>query len=142
MTTKANNPTRRGLLASGAAAATLPLWARYTNAQSAEPIKVGFQVHRTGIGAAYGRWYDPTTEAAVKLINEAGVNVQRTPEAVLRAQLDAWDNILPELMKDPFFAKVVESQKEWTKRVAFYVISNEIDKKLAFNHYFPGVLKS
>ena len=65
-------PTRRGLLASGAAAATLPLWARYTHAQSSEPIKIGFQVHRTGIGAAYGRWYDRTTTAAAKLINDGG----------------------------------------------------------------------
>ncbi len=68
--------TRRGALKTlavgGAAAATLPLWARYTHAQSAAPIKIGFQVHRTGIGAAYGRWYDRTTQAAVRLINEAG----------------------------------------------------------------------
>ena len=46
--------------------------ARYAQAQSSEPIKIGFQVHRTGIGAAYGRWYDRTTQAAVKLINEGG----------------------------------------------------------------------
>ena len=68
--------TRRGALktlgAGAAAAATLPLWARYTHAQSAAPIKVGFQVHRTGIGAAYGRWYDRTTMAAVKKINDEG----------------------------------------------------------------------
>ncbi|MFQ5485440.1 MAG: ABC transporter substrate-binding protein, partial [Desulfobacterales bacterium] len=36
------------------------------------PIKIGFQVHRTGIGAVYGRWYERTTTAAVKLINEMG----------------------------------------------------------------------
>jgi branched-chain amino acid transport system substrate-binding protein len=71
--------SRRGALktlgAGAAAAATLPLWARYTHAQSAAPIKVGFQVHRTGIGAAYGRWYDRTTMAAVKKINdEGGIN--------------------------------------------------------------------
>lgn len=71
--------TRRGALktlgAGAAAAATLPLWARYTHAQSAAPIKIGFQVHRTGIGAAYGRWYDRTTQAAVKKINdEGGIN--------------------------------------------------------------------
>ena len=72
-------PTRRDALktlalgAGGAAAATsLPLWARYASAQSSEPIRVGFQVHRTGIGAAYGRWYDRTTMAAAKLINENG----------------------------------------------------------------------
>src|SRR5690606_14908350 len=31
-----------------------------------------FQSHRTGIGAAYGRWYERTTSAAVKAINDAG----------------------------------------------------------------------
>ncbi|NNL35965.1 MAG: ABC transporter substrate-binding protein [Silicimonas sp.] len=71
--------TRRGALktlgAGAAAATTMPLWARYTHAQSSAPIKVGFQVHRTGIGAAYGRWYDRTTMAAVqKINNEGGIN--------------------------------------------------------------------
>lgn len=64
--------SRRSVLKAGAGAATLPLLGRYAQAQSSEPIKIGFQVHRTGIGAAYGRWYDRTTEAAAKLINEAG----------------------------------------------------------------------
>lgn len=78
MTSQKSGPlgtTRRGALktlAAGTAAASLPLWARYTHAQTAAPIKIGFQVHRTGIGAAYGRWYDRTTQAAVRLINEGG----------------------------------------------------------------------
>lgn len=68
--------SRRGALktlaGAAAGAASLPLWARYTHAQSAAPIRIGFQVHRTGIGAAYGRWYDRTTQAAAKLINDGG----------------------------------------------------------------------
>jgi len=36
------------------------------------PLRIGFQVHRTGIGATYGRWYERTTNAAVKLINDMG----------------------------------------------------------------------
>ncbi|MGR3618709.1 MAG: ABC transporter substrate-binding protein [Roseovarius sp.] len=67
--------TRRGAmraLTGGIAAASLPMWARYTHAQSAAPIRIGFQQHRTGIGAAYGRWYGRATEAAVQLINEGG----------------------------------------------------------------------
>ncbi len=36
------------------------------------PLRLGFQVHRTGIGAVYGRWYERTTSAAVALINESG----------------------------------------------------------------------
>jgi len=58
-----------------AAASTMPLLGRYGQVQSSEPIKIGFQVHLTGIGAAYGRWYDRTTKAAVKKINdEGGIN--------------------------------------------------------------------
>ncbi|MBO9396963.1 ABC transporter substrate-binding protein [Shimia sp. R9_2] len=76
ITPNSQQTTRRGALKTlalgGTAAAALPMWARYAGAQSAEPIKIGFQVHRTGIGAAYGRWYDRTTQAAAALINEQG----------------------------------------------------------------------
>ncbi len=41
-------------------------------AGSDQPIKIGLQVHLTGIGSTYGRWYDRTSKAAVKLINETG----------------------------------------------------------------------
>jgi branched-chain amino acid transport system substrate-binding protein len=71
--------TRRSVVkglgaAAGAAAATglLPGTMRYIQAQTAEPLKIGFQVHRTGIGATYGRWYERVTTAAVKLINQNG----------------------------------------------------------------------
>ncbi len=69
-------PTRRkiltGMAAVGAASA-LPDVTRFAQAGShSAPIKIGFQVHRTGIGAAYGRWYERTTMAATKVINDAG----------------------------------------------------------------------
>jgi len=63
-----------GLLA-GAGAGLLPgpfSGLAHAQAPSGRPIRVGFQVHRTGIGAAYGRWYERTTVAAAKLINETG----------------------------------------------------------------------
>jgi branched-chain amino acid transport system substrate-binding protein len=41
-------------------------------AQGRGPIRIGFQVHRTGIGAIYGRWYERTGVAAAALINEQG----------------------------------------------------------------------
>ncbi len=64
-----------GMAAVGGAAIgskLLPGYVPYIQAQSSEPIKIGFQVHRTGIGAAYGNWYDRTTTAAAKVINDAG----------------------------------------------------------------------
>lgn len=62
----------KGLGATAAGLAVGPGFVRYAQAQSSEPIRIGFQAHRTGIGAAYGRWYERTTTAAAKLINDAG----------------------------------------------------------------------
>ena len=65
---------RSALKGAGAAAGLMlaPGFVRYSQAASSEPIKIGFQAHRTGIGAAYGRWYEIVTNAAAKLINDAG----------------------------------------------------------------------
>lgn len=52
--------------------ATVPLLGRYAQAQSAAPIRIGLQAHRTGIGASYGRWYERVTLAAAQAINAAG----------------------------------------------------------------------
>lgn len=75
-----------------------------------------------------------------KLANEHGVNVKRTPDSVLQVQLDAWDKILPPLMEDAYFAKVVESQKAWCERVVYYSLLNSPDYGMAYNHYYPGKL--
>ncbi len=61
-----------GLAAGAAALGLAPGFVRYAQAQSSAPIKIGFQAHKTGIGAAYGRWYERTTAAAIKAINAAG----------------------------------------------------------------------
>jgi branched-chain amino acid transport system substrate-binding protein len=81
--------TRRGALkglaamaGGGAALGLAPGFVRYIQVSAAEPIKIGFQAHRTGIGAAYGRWYERTTNAAVKLINGAGGIAGRPIELV------------------------------------------------------------
>jgi TRAP-type mannitol/chloroaromatic compound transport system substrate-binding protein len=72
---------------------------------------------------------------------KAGVNIYRTPASVQAEQLKAWDIILEQLEKeDPFFKKVVASQKEFSKRAAYYYLLNQCDYKLAYDHYFPGQL--
>src|SRR6185369_16486201 len=77
--------SRRALLTTGGALAVgaqLPgPWASRAAAQSA-PLKLGFQVHRTGIGAAYGRWYERTVRAAVAEINAKGGIAGRKVEVI------------------------------------------------------------
>ncbi len=76
-------------------------------------------------------------EDLVKLQEESGVNVHRTPDSVMQAQLDAWDKVVERIAnEDPFFAKVIESQKAYAKEVMGYLNLNQPDYKLAYKHYF------
>ena len=72
-----------------------------------------------------------------KLRDEQGVNVYRTPDSVMADQLKAWDVVVDRISaEDPFFAKVVESQRDYAKNVLGYLNLNQPDYKLAYNHYF------
>jgi len=75
------------------------------------------------------------------LVSKHGVNVIRTPRDVFQAQLKAWDTLTRKLSdEDPFFKKVVESQLEWAKRVAYYEFVNEADFALGYEHVFKTKL--
>ncbi len=68
---------------------------------------------------------------------EQGVQVHRTPDSVLQAQLAAWDRVVGRVSaENPFFAKVVESQKAWAKRVVTFHLENEVSQDVAFKHFF------
>ncbi len=90
--------------------------------------------------ANYWRGLDQYSKDLQWLKNDAGVKVYRTPVTVMEAQLAAWDKVMVELMKDPFFAKVADSQKAFSRRVAYYDLLNSADYKLAYDHVFPGEL--
>jgi TRAP-type mannitol/chloroaromatic compound transport system substrate-binding protein len=71
-------------------------------------------------------------------LKEAGVNVHRTPNSVLQSQLAAWDIVIAAQSAEPFFAKVVESQKAWVKRVVGTQFELEVDQTVAFDHFFKA----
>ncbi len=50
--------------------------------------------------------------------------------------MKAWDKLLENLVKDPFIARLAESQKAWAKRVVAYELSNAADFRLAYEHFF------
>jgi TRAP-type mannitol/chloroaromatic compound transport system substrate-binding protein len=76
-----------------------------------------------------------------ELITKDKVNVLRTPKDVFDAQIKAWDGLIVQLGSDPFMKKVMDSQKEWVRRVVYYGMYNATDYRGAFEHHFPGVLK-
>ncbi|MGV6848586.1 MAG: TRAP transporter substrate-binding protein [Marinibacterium sp.] len=73
----------------------------------------------------------------VKLTTEQGVMAHRTPDSVMEAQLNAWDVVVDRIAnEDPFFAKVIDSQKAYAKTVMNYLNLNQPNYRLAYNHYF------
>ena len=75
------------------------------------------------------------------LITKHKTNVVRTPKSVFQAQLEAWDAVSKKLeSEDPVFKKVVASQRDWAKRVAYYMFLNEADYRLGYEHVFKTKL--
>jgi TRAP-type mannitol/chloroaromatic compound transport system substrate-binding protein len=73
----------------------------------------------------------------IALKEQHGVNVYRTPDSVMAAQLKAWDVVVERISgEDPFFAKVVDSQKAYAKKVMNYLLLNQPDYGLAYKHHF------
>jgi TRAP-type mannitol/chloroaromatic compound transport system substrate-binding protein len=65
------------------------------------------------------------------------VNAYKTPKAILDAQLKAWDVVIKKRSaENPLFAKVVESQKAWAKRVMYWHLSVQVDQRAGYTHYF------
>src|SRR5215212_3440105 len=86
------------------------------------------------LGMAYARYPKDLDE-----IRKRGVNVVRSGDAVLRAQLAAWDKVIAEHSKEPFFAKVIASQKAWVRRLQPYLAANNLGSgefAAAYKHFF------
>ena len=78
-----------------------------------------------------------------KLKNKLGVNIYRTPDSVMADQLKAWDVITDKFSnKDPFFKKVVDSQKVYAKKVMAYLLLNQPDYGMAYKHHFGEPTKA
>jgi len=93
-----------------------------------------FAASTTQLGMAYARYPKDLDE-----IGRRGVHVARTGDAVLRAQLAAWDKVIAEHSKEPFFAKVIASQKAWVRRLQPYLEANNLgsgELAAAYKHFF------
>jgi TRAP-type mannitol/chloroaromatic compound transport system substrate-binding protein len=70
-------------------------------------------------------------------LKKSGVNFYKTPDAILRAQLDAWDKVISKKAgENAIFKKVLDSQKAYAQRVIPWQNDYMVDFKMAYNHYF------
>lgn len=73
----------------------------------------------------------------IELRTKDKVNFFKTPDSVLRAQLAAWDRVIAKKTGDnPFFKRVLDSQRAFAERVCRWSFDTNVDFRMAFNHYF------
>jgi TRAP-type mannitol/chloroaromatic compound transport system substrate-binding protein len=86
------------------------------------------------LGMAYDRY-----SKALEEIKRRGVQIVKTPDSVLEAQLQAWDKVIAAQSQDAFFKKVIDSQKAWVKRTGAYLQTNNLSSaalEAAYKHFF------
>lgn len=70
-------------------------------------------------------------------LKKAGVKFYKTPDAILQAQLDAWDAIMKKKGgENPLFQKVLDSQKAFAQRAKQWQNDYMVDFNMAYNRYF------
>jgi TRAP-type mannitol/chloroaromatic compound transport system substrate-binding protein len=66
-----------------------------------------------------------------------GVKFYKTPDAVLKRQLDIWNEVMAKRAgENPLFKKVLDSQREYAQRAAKWQNDTVVDFRAAYNHFF------
>jgi len=80
---------------------------------------------------------DRNSKDYIELKTKDKVNFYKTPDAILRAQLDAWDKVIAKKSaENPLFKKVLDSQREFAARAGQWQNDYMVDFKMAYNRYF------
>ncbi len=70
-------------------------------------------------------------------LKKSGVSFFKTPDAILRNQLESWDKVMVrKSAENPLFKKVLDSQRAFAQRAGQWQNDYLVDFKMAWNHYF------
>jgi TRAP-type mannitol/chloroaromatic compound transport system substrate-binding protein len=80
---------------------------------------------------------DQDSQAADELATKHGVQILRTPDEILKAELDAIDKVLDaEAQKNAFFARVLSAQREYAKKTVAHGQRMSPPMDIAVRHYW------
>jgi TRAP-type mannitol/chloroaromatic compound transport system substrate-binding protein len=72
----------------------------------------------------------------VELQTKDKVRMFKTPDAVLQAQLVAYDQAAAKRSGNPIFREIEESQKRFAERAVRFNLDYNVTPRIAYNHYF------
>jgi len=78
----------------------------------------------------------------VELQNKDKVKFYKTPDPILQQQIELYDTVVAKKSaENPLFKEIVESQKVFAERAVKWDMDNNVNRRMAYNHYF-GVKKA
>ncbi len=78
-----------------------------------------------------------------EMAEKQGVKFYKTPDAILKKQLDIWDEVVKKRSgENPLFKKAFDSQKAFAQRAGRWQSDTNVDYRLALNHFFPAKKKA
>jgi TRAP-type mannitol/chloroaromatic compound transport system substrate-binding protein len=73
----------------------------------------------------------------VELQTKNQVKFYKTPDAVLKKQLEIYDEVVKKkAAENPLFKEILESQLAFAKRATQWENDTVVSRKMAFDHYF------
>ncbi|MFQ5830142.1 MAG: TRAP transporter substrate-binding protein, partial [Candidatus Methylomirabilia bacterium] len=82
-------------------------------------------------------WHSLSGDAYKTLVEKHGVNVYRTPKDILVKFVDGWEKLRKkDAAADPFYAKVIESQRKYAEKVVPYRRSVWPDYNFLSDYYW------
>lgn len=75
----------------------------------------------------------------LEMAGKQGVKFYKTPDAILRKQLEIWDQVVAaKSAENPDFKRVIESMRAFAQRACRWQNDTSVDYKMAYNHSFVG----
>jgi len=73
----------------------------------------------------------------IEMQEKQGVKFYKTPDPILRAQLESWDKVIAKKAgENPMFKKVLDSQRAFAARAARWQNDTSVSYRMAYDHFF------
>ena len=72
----------------------------------------------------------------VELQTKDKVKFYKTPDSVLRKQLEIFDQVMDKRKDNALFVEIIESQRKFAARAVRWDLDTYVDRRMAYNYYF------
>jgi len=72
----------------------------------------------------------------IEMQQKQNVKFYKTPDAVLQAQLNGYDEAVAKRKDNALFTEIEESQRKFAERAVRWDLDTNVNRRMAYNHYF------